>query len=272
MHTIALRFCYWGERSDEPRRAISEESWFYRWDRWDVYTLNGERERDREGEVCCLLRPAREREREHGQTMERNRVTFASGPVDSSTPLLLGNGESSSSGSGSDGSNNSSRRGGNNNRVQGAARYLRRAGSRRIMREPSMLVRESAAEQLEERQSDWAYSRPVVVLDLIWNLAFVQVALAVLTLSKEERPRTPLRVWVLGYALQCILHMLCVCCEYRRRRHQRRTSANPSSSSSSTNPSESPPFPASSEHDVGFDDDDAGPLAHTRSQTFFSFN
>ncbi len=213
----------------------------------------------------------REREREHGQTMERNRVTFASGPVDSSTPLLLGNGGSSSSGSGSDGSNNNSRRGGNNNRVQGAARYLRRAGSRRIMREPSMLVRESAAEQLEERQSDWAYSRPVVVLDLIWNLAFVQVALAVLTLSKEERPRTPLRVWVLGYALQCILHMLCVCCEYRRRRHQRRTSANPSSSSS-TNPSESPPFPASSEHDGGFDDDDAGPLAHKRSQTFFSFN
>ncbi|CAK9864474.1 unnamed protein product [Sphagnum jensenii] len=209
--------------------------------------------------------------------MERNRVTFASGPVDSSTPLLLGNGGSSSSGSGSDGSNNNSRRGGNNNRVQDAARYLRRAGSRRIMREPSMLVRESAAEELEERQSDWAYSRPVVVLDLIWNLAFVQVALAVLTLSKEERPRTPLRVWVLGYALQCILHMLCVCCEYRRRRHQRRTSANPSSSSS-TNPSESPPFPASSEHDGGFDDDDAGPLAHKSlakrlesTNTMFSF-
>jgi hypothetical protein len=122
------------------------------------------------------------------------------------------------------------------------------------MREPSMLVRESAAEQLEERQSDWAYSRPVVVLDLIWNLAFVNVALAVLMLSKDEKPRTPLRVWVLGYSLQCILHMLCVCCEYRRRRHQR-TSANPSSA----NPSQSPPSP-DSEHDgeAAFDND-AGP-------------
>ncbi|CAH8275831.1 unnamed protein product [Arabidopsis lyrata] len=28
------------------------------------------------------------------------------------------------------------------------------------MREPSMLVREAAAEQLEERQSDWAYLQP----------------------------------------------------------------------------------------------------------------
>ncbi len=129
------------------------------------------------------------------------------------------------------------------------------------MREPSMLVRESAAEQLEERQSDWAYSRPVVVLDLIWNLAFVHVALAVLMLSKDEKPRTPLRVWVLGYSLQCILHMLCVCCEYRRRRHQR-TSANPSSA----NPSQSPPSP-DSEHDgeAAFDND-AGPPECARSQ------
>ncbi|KAG5388610.1 hypothetical protein IGI04_030151 [Brassica rapa subsp. trilocularis] len=63
------------------------------------------------------------------------------------------------------------------------------------VREPSMLVRESAAEQLEERQSDWAYLKPVVVLDFVWNLAFV------------AEPNTPLRVWIIGYGLQCVMHM-----------------------------------------------------------------
>ncbi|RWR87616.1 E3 ubiquitin-protein ligase-like protein isoform X2 [Cinnamomum micranthum f. kanehirae] len=104
--------------------------------------------------------------------------------------------------------------------LRGAARFLRQASSRRIMREPSMLVRETAAEQLEERQSDWAYSRPVVVLDLLWNLAFVVVAAAVLVSSRDEDPSMPLRLWIVGYALQCLLHMVCVCVEYRRRHHQ----------------------------------------------------
>ncbi|GMJ06188.1 hypothetical protein like AT4G11680 [Hibiscus trionum] len=101
-----------------------------------------------------------------------------------------------------------------------AARFLRRASSRRMMREPSMLVRETAAEQLEERQSDWAYSKPVVVLDIIWNLAFVVVSVGVLFLSRDERPEMPLRLWIIGYASQCLLHMVCVCVEYRRRRRQ----------------------------------------------------
>jgi len=51
------------------------------------------------------------------------------------------------------------------------------------MREPSVLVREAAAEHLEERQADWAYSRPVVALDLLWNLAFITVAAVVLVLK-----------------------------------------------------------------------------------------
>lgn len=88
------------------------------------------------------------------------------------------------------------------------------------MREPSVLVRETAAEQLEERQNDWSYSRPVVVLDLIWNLAFITVALVVLILSRSEKPRNPLRLWVVVYAAQCCIHMACVWVEYRRR-HQR---------------------------------------------------
>ncbi|KAK4761558.1 hypothetical protein SAY87_029442 [Trapa incisa] len=103
-----------------------------------------------------------------------------------------------------------------------AARFLRRASSRRLMREPSMLVREAAAEQLEERQSDWAYSRPVVVLDVLWNFAFVAVAASVMVLSREEKPKMPLRVWIVGYAAQCVLHMVCVLTEYRKRQQRMR--------------------------------------------------
>ncbi|KAA8516007.1 hypothetical protein F0562_019186 [Nyssa sinensis] len=105
--------------------------------------------------------------------------------------------------------------------LRGAARFLRRASSRRMLREPSMRVRETAAEQIEERQSDWAYSRPIVILDLIWNFAFVVVALTVLVVSWNESPKMPLRLWIVGYAFQCVLHMVCVCVEYRRRRQQR---------------------------------------------------
>ncbi|TYI34698.1 hypothetical protein ES332_A03G026600v1 [Gossypium tomentosum] len=101
-----------------------------------------------------------------------------------------------------------------------AARFMRRATSRRTMREPSMLVRETAAEQLEERQSDWAYSKPVVILDVIWNFAFVAVAAGVLFLSRDENPEMPLRLWIIGYAFQCLLHMVCVCVEYKRRRRR----------------------------------------------------
>ncbi|RWW23058.1 hypothetical protein BHE74_00057611 [Ensete ventricosum] len=98
-----------------------------------------------------------------------------------------------------------------------AARFLRRASGRRMMREPSMMVRETAAEHLEERQNDWAYSKPVVFLDILWNLAFVGVAVGVLILSRDETPSMPLRLWIVGYAFQCLLHMVCVCIEYRRR-------------------------------------------------------
>ena len=132
--------------------------------------------------------------------------------VDTSTPLLGNMAE----GRDDDRSRRSVRR----QSLREAARFLRRASSRRMMREPSMLVRETAAEQLEERQSDWAYSKPVVVLDMIWNFAFVVVAAAVLVLSRRESPSMPLRFWIVGYALQCILHIVCVSVEYRRRRRR----------------------------------------------------
>ncbi|KAL2536473.1 RING/U-box superfamily protein [Forsythia ovata] len=106
--------------------------------------------------------------------------------------------------------------------LRGAARFLRHASSRsRVMREPSVRVRETAAEQIEERQSDWAYSKPIVILDLIWNLAFVIVSITVMIMSRNESPSMPLRLWILGYALQCVLHMVCVLVEYKKRYLQR---------------------------------------------------
>ncbi|GMI98371.1 hypothetical protein like AT3G61180 [Hibiscus trionum] len=103
-----------------------------------------------------------------------------------------------------------------------AARILRRASGRRLMlREPSVRVRETAAEQLEERQSDWAYSKPVIVLDIIWNSAFVVMAVVVLALSREEKPTVHLRLWVSGYGLQCLFHVACVVAEYKIRNERR---------------------------------------------------
>lgn len=106
--------------------------------------------------------------------------------------------------------------------LHGAAQFLRRASSRsRAMREPSVRVREAATEQIEERQSDWAYSKPIVILDLVWNVAFVIVSISVLIMSRYEKPSIPLRLWIVGYALQCVLHVVCVCAEYKKRYAQR---------------------------------------------------
>ncbi|KAK6147810.1 hypothetical protein DH2020_018722 [Rehmannia glutinosa] len=61
------------------------------------------------------------------------------------------------------------------------------------------------------------YSRPFLFLDMIWNLAFVVVSVFVLLVTVKERPSTPLRLWVFGYALQCLLHVGFVWDEYQRR-------------------------------------------------------
>ncbi|XP_051145020.1 E3 ubiquitin protein ligase RIE1 [Andrographis paniculata] len=81
----------------------------------------------------------------------------------------------------------------------------------------SMLVRETAARELEERRADWGYSKPVVALDIMWNLAFVIVSVVMLICTAEENPNVPIRVWVCGYALQCLVHVVLVWVEYRRR-------------------------------------------------------
>ena len=63
--------------------------------------------------------------------------------------------------------------------------------------------------------SECGYSRAVLVLDMVWNLAFVVVAAGVLLSTLRERPSTPLRLWLCGYAFECILHMAFVFFEFR---------------------------------------------------------
>ncbi|XP_042444843.1 E3 ubiquitin protein ligase RIE1-like isoform X1 [Zingiber officinale] len=82
----------------------------------------------------------------------------------------------------------------------------------------STAVRQAAVHHLEERRTNWAYSRPVVVLDIALNLAFAASAAAVLCATAHERPVTPVRLWISVYALQCLAHVGLVWQEYRRRR------------------------------------------------------
>lgn len=84
-----------------------------------------------------------------------------------------------------------------------------------------MLVRETAARELEERRADWGYSTPVVALDVTWNIAFVVVSVVMLICSVAEQPNTPVRVWICGYAAQCLVHVVLVLVEYRRRNERR---------------------------------------------------
>lgn len=81
----------------------------------------------------------------------------------------------------------------------------------------SAVVRETAARELEERRADWTYSKPVVALDVTWNMAFVVVSVVMLACTVKEKPNMPIRWWICGYALQCLVHVALVWLEYRRR-------------------------------------------------------
>ncbi|KAI4964440.1 hypothetical protein ZWY2020_005797, partial [Hordeum vulgare] len=48
---------------------------------------------------------------------------------------------------------------------------------------------------------------PVVALDVAWNVAFAAAAAAVLAASTAESPGKPLRLWLVGYALQCVVRL-----------------------------------------------------------------
>ncbi|KAI3982342.1 hypothetical protein MKX01_037875 [Papaver californicum] len=97
---------------------------------------------------------------------------------------------------------------------------INRATNRRILSEPSSMFRRDCTSTvgLDDQQNDsWGYSKPVVILDVIWNLAFVLVSSVVLSSTIRENPSTPLRVWIVGYAFQCLFHVGFVYFEYQRR-------------------------------------------------------
>lgn len=54
----------------------------------------------------------------------------------------------------------------------------------------------------------------MVILDILWNLSFAVVLVVILSSTLDERPMTPLRIWIASYTLQCILHMIYVAYEY----------------------------------------------------------
>ena len=119
-------------------------------------------------------------------------------------------------------------------------------------RGPSMLVRETAAQQLERRRADWAHSRPVVALDVAWNVAFAAAAAAVLAASTAESPDKPLRLWLVGYALQCVVHVSLVCSGARPRPAAAARARSPDVESDAANAG-----PSSSDSEGGDDEDEA---------------
>lgn len=126
-----------------------------------------------------------------------------------------------------------------------------------MLREPSVRVRDTAAAELEERQRDWAYSKPVVAFDLAWNLAIIAIGATVLGMSEKEKPCMPLRVWIVGYLLLGLFHSLGVVLEFRRRMMMMRRRITLLESSSVLDHSSALHWSFSSESDDDDDDDDA---------------
>ncbi|TMW84905.1 E3 ubiquitin-protein ligase At1g63170-like [Solanum lycopersicum] len=95
--------------------------------------------------------------------------------------------------------------------VRETIRFMQRASNRRalMMHEPS--------EQIDDRQSNWAYSKPVVIIDLLWNFMYIIAAVVVLVLSRNEKLEMPLRVWIIGYCFLCMIHVVSVYLEFQRR-------------------------------------------------------
>ncbi|KAK4373376.1 hypothetical protein RND71_008760 [Anisodus tanguticus] len=102
-------------------------------------------------------------------------------------------------------------------RQSSLAILLSRVTGRRGGGGASMLVRETAARELDERRADWGNSKPVVALDMMWNLGFVIVSIVILFCSVHEKTNVPIRVWICGYGLQCVVHVVLVWLEYKRR-------------------------------------------------------
>ncbi|GAB2295634.1 hypothetical protein Dimus_029789 [Dionaea muscipula] len=78
----------------------------------------------------------------------------------------------------------------------------------------------SDADSDDGSAGDGSFSKPFLAFDVIWNMAFVVVSVGVLLWTLKEKPSAPLRVWISGYALQCLLHAGLVAYEFHRRINQ----------------------------------------------------
>ncbi|XP_074309348.1 E3 ubiquitin protein ligase RIE1-like isoform X2 [Silene latifolia] len=60
------------------------------------------------------------------------------------------------------------------------------------------------------------YSKNWVTLDILVNLVIAAVSAVVLVCTAAEKPNVPVRVWLSGYLVQCLIHVVLVWSEYRR--------------------------------------------------------
>ncbi|KAK1376980.1 putative Cleavage and polyadenylation specificity factor [Heracleum sosnowskyi] len=77
-----------------------------------------------------------------------------------------------------------------------------------------LLVRQSATEYVMMRETTWW---PVIILRLIFNLAFIVASMCVMIASLHEAPPVHLRVWIVGYAIKCGVHGVIVGLECKRK-------------------------------------------------------
>ncbi|ONK54787.1 uncharacterized protein A4U43_UnF11330 [Asparagus officinalis] len=71
-----------------------------------------------------------------------------------------------------------------------------------------------------ERTADWAHSRRRGRSTSSWNSPFAVVSAVMIAVTLTERPNVPVRIWVVGYAVQCVVHVVLVWAEFRRRRRE----------------------------------------------------
>ncbi|XP_059286116.1 E3 ubiquitin-protein ligase At4g11680-like [Lycium ferocissimum] len=107
--------------------------------------------------------------------------------------------------------NNDNLRSPHRHSLQEAIRVIQRSTNR-----PGLMMRQPS-EPDPQSNNNWAYSKPVVIIDIIWNFMYIVAAILVLFLSRKEDPEMPLRTWIVGYCLFCVLHVVSVLLEYKRR-------------------------------------------------------
>ncbi|KAL8227751.1 hypothetical protein R6Q57_015335 [Mikania cordata] len=102
----------------------------------------------------------------------------------------------------------------------------------------SMVVRENVALELDDYLENWSYSFPFVITSTLWNLSLVVVALAALIWTAREETDVKIRIWICGYAMQCVVHVVLLLSEYRKRNQTISTSGTLLSLTSSSSSSE----------------------------------